>query len=165
MNRHHRAAVTPFASTPCLRKLGCAYLASAVLMAGGCKERPAQIVIGTSDPTVAIEPVKIQSEPYRWGGTSDWHYRILWTDYPRMQRSIGPEQIIQAMNAGMARRLDFGTNVCVLAVVPAIDSRGTSYRVRVLDGPQSGLEGWVDFASINGNRQPGIKSTTGCGPS
>lgn len=107
----------------------------------------------TSDP----RRVLIKSVPYRWNVGGYWNYRVLWTDSDRMDRATGPEDYAHAIDAGAAHRIEFGTPVEILE----IDNEGpfwwgTNFRVKVLDGPLRGIEGWVDHDAINGEGSEGI---------
>lgn len=121
----------------------------------------------TSDSaeTSQVQAIPVKPVPYRWTTGGTWHYRLLWVDRDRMHASYkgkvgGPENYMNALETGAAHRLDFGTPVCILEVIPGFKWWAREYRVLVLGGKLKGTEGWVDFDTLNAGANPGIRTPT-----
>ncbi len=134
----------------------------AILAIGGCEapERAADRASNEATPSAELPDrmipggaVAIKAVPYRWNTGQVWNYRILWTDAERMKASFngkvgGAENYANAIETGAAHRLDFGVQVCILEVIPGFKWWATDYRIRLLNRPLEGVEGWVDFDSM-----------------
>lgn len=118
--------------------------------------------------TPRVEGIPVKSVPYRWTTGGTWQYRLLWVDRDRMHASFegkvgGPENYMNALETGAAHRLEFGTPLCIVEVIPGFKWWATEYRVLVLGGQLKGTEGWVDFETLNAGANPGIRTPTpGC---
>ena len=148
-------------------RTACAVLALLSFVACGPTPRSSD---SSEQAKVSLLPgaVAIKSEPYRWNTGQVWNYRLLWTNRDRIHASYnrqvgGADNYANAMQTGAAHRLDFGVQVCILEIIHGFKWWATEYRVRVLDGPLDGVEGWVDFDAINAGANPGFQSPgVGC---
>lgn len=105
--------------------------------------------------------LRVLPDTIKWNTDPWWAFRVLWTDRSQTG-SGGAARYSKAIDDGAAHRIDFHTLVCVLEIDPGFKYWATDYRVRVLEGPLAGTEGWLDYDSLNGDGQSVDRRATSC---